>query len=136
MIKNCSRLLCLLCVGILLGACSFAPKYERPDQDLPDEWRKVDLGSTPLDTDWWTRFKDPVLTAMIDHALVNNQDIAQSLARVDSAAAQVGTATSALSPTFLVPARGAPREQARKRQIPFPLIKAACPVRPRSTRAS
>ena len=116
MIKNCSRLLCLLCVGILLGACSFAPKYERPDQDLPDEWRKVDLGSTPLDTDWWTRFKDPVLTAMIDHALVNNQDIAQSLARVDSAAAQVGTATSALFPNLS--GSGAGRAQGASEKTP------------------
>ncbi len=116
MIKNCSRLLCLLCVGILLGACSFAPKYERPDQDLPDEWRKVDLGSTPLDTDWWTRFKDPVLTAMIDHALVNNQDIAQSLARVDSAAAQVGTATSALFPNLS--GSGAGRAQGTSEKTP------------------
>ncbi len=102
MIKNCSRLLCLLCVGILLGACSFAPKYERPDQDLPDEWRKVDLGSTPLDTDWWTRF--------------NNQDIAQSLARVDSAAAQVGTATSALFPNLS--GSGAGRAQGASEKTP------------------
>lgn len=92
--------LCVLCIALALGACSFAPQYERPGQDLPGEWRKVDLGAAPLHTDWWTRFEDPVLTAMIGHALANNQDIAQSLAKVDSAAAQLGVATAALFPTL------------------------------------
>ena len=81
-----------------LAACSLAPRYERPEQDLPREWRSVDLGSAPLDTDWWTRFEDPVLTALIDDALAHNQDLAESLARVDSAAAKVGVATAALFP--------------------------------------
>ncbi|MBQ3059756.1 MAG: TolC family protein [Desulfovibrio sp.] len=89
--------LLLVCI-LLLPACSLAPRYERPDQDIPDAWRKVDLGSAPLNTDWWARFDDPVLTALIEEALVNNQDLAASLARVDSAAAQVGTATSAFLP--------------------------------------
>ncbi len=87
--------LCLVCA---LAACSLAPRYERPEQDLPSEWRSVDLGSEPLNTDWWTRFNDPVLTALINDALARNQDIAESLARVDESAAQVGVATAALFP--------------------------------------
>lgn len=83
---------------LTLSACSFAPNYQRPDMDMPSEWRKVDMGSAPLNVDWWTRFKDPVLNAMIADALANNQDLAQTLARIDSAAAQVGVATSALFP--------------------------------------
>lgn len=97
MIKWPIRTLLLLMLGIL-SACSFAPAYQRPDQDLPSEWRKIDLGTSPLNVDWWTRFKDPVLTAMINDALAHNQDLAQSLARIDSAAAQVGVATAALFP--------------------------------------
>lgn len=84
--------------ALLLSACSLAPRYERPEQDIPEQWRKVDLGSAPLNTDWWTRFNDPVLTALVEEALKNNQDLAESLARIDSAAAQVGVATSALFP--------------------------------------
>lgn len=89
--------LVLLCF-VALSGCSFAPNYQRPEQDLPSEWRKVDLGNAPLNVDWWTRFNDPVLTAMITDALANNQDLAKSLANIDSAAAQVGVATSALFP--------------------------------------
>lgn len=83
---------------LTLSACSFAPNYQRPDMDMPSEWRKVDMGSAPLNVDWWTRFNDPVLNAMIADALTNNQDLAQSLARIDSAAAQVGVATATLFP--------------------------------------
>lgn len=97
MMKWPLQALCILLLAFMCG-CSFAPAYQRPDQDLPSEWRKVDLGNTPLNVDWWTRFNDPVLTAMVVEALNNNQDLAQSLARIDSAAAQVGVATSALFP--------------------------------------
>lgn len=92
-----SLLACALFL-LAMGGCSFAPNYERPDQDLPKEWRKVEMPSAPLNVDWWTRFNDPVLTAMIKDALANNQDLAQSLAKIDSAAAQAGVATSALFP--------------------------------------
>ena len=87
----------MLCL-FALCSCSFAPAYQRPDMDMPKEWRKIDLGSAPLNVDWWTNFKDPVLTRLITDALAHNQDLAESLARIDSAAAQVGVATSALFP--------------------------------------
>ena len=98
MITRLKPALAILLLASLLAGCSFAPQYQRPEQELPKEWRKIDLGDKPLDPDWWTRFNDPVLTAMIRDALVYNQDLAQSLARLDSAAAQVGVATSALFP--------------------------------------
>ncbi len=81
-----------------LSACSLAPNYQRPDMDIPNEWRKVDLGTLPLNVDWWTRFNDPILNTLIRDALAHNQDLAESLARIDSAAAQAGVATSALFP--------------------------------------
>lgn len=94
------KLILLVCMAMFtLGGCSFAPHYQRPEQDIPKEWRQIDLGNKPLNTDWWNRFSDPVLTAMINEALSRNQDLAQSLARIDSAAAQVGVATSALFPS-------------------------------------
>ena len=83
---------------LALSACSFAPRYERPEMDMPSQWQKVDAGAAPLNTDWWTRFNDPVLTSMVDEALKNNQDLAESLAKIDSAASQVGIATADLLP--------------------------------------
>lgn len=88
-----------LCLMTLLGACSLAPNYNRPEMDIPAEWRKVDMGASPLESTWWERFDDPILTAMVVEALGNNQDIAQALASVASSQAQLGIATTALLPT-------------------------------------
>lgn len=97
MILRSVKLLVLVLCGLAAG-CSFAPNYSRPQQDLPSEWRKIDLGDKPLNQDWWTRFNDPVLNALVNDALIHNQDLAESLARIDSAAAQVGVATAGLFP--------------------------------------
>lgn len=98
MIKIKNSTLYILAFLMFLHGCSFAPQYERPDQDLPKEWKKVDIPRIPLHLDWWKRFEDPVLTAMIEETLTKNQDIAESLAKIDSAAANVGVSTSALFP--------------------------------------
>ena len=41
--------LCLFfCASLLVTGCSMlTPKYERPEMDIPDSWRKVDLGTLP-----------------------------------------------------------------------------------------
>ena len=83
---------------LVLGGCSLAPKYERESFDMPSQWRKVNLTTQPLYTDWWKRFNDPVLTALVEEALKNNLDLAEGMARIESAAAQAGVATSALFP--------------------------------------
>lgn len=57
---------------------------------MPKQWRSVDMGNAPLHTDWWNRFNDPVLSEMVEEALKNNQDLAESMAKIESAAAQVG----------------------------------------------
>ncbi len=97
LLRRLALSLCVLCMS-MLSACSFAPDYERPGTVVPDEWLKVQLPAPPLEQDWWKRFNDPVLTALIEEALRNNQDIAASLAKVDSAAAKIGQARSALFP--------------------------------------
>ncbi len=89
----------IFCVSIL-SACSFAPTYERPEMAMPEAWQGVELASAPLEQDWWTRFNDPVLNALVEEALRNNQDLDEALAKIDSAAAQVGQARSALFPNI------------------------------------
>ena len=93
-----ARLLTTVLLCGFMTACSLAPHYERPDFDMPASWRKVDLGSSPLNTDWWNRFSDPVLTSLIEEALRNNQDLASSMANIRSAAAQAGISSAALFP--------------------------------------
>lgn len=94
-----TQLAITLCLVSLLGACSLAPDYNRPEMDIPTEWRTIDTGTEALSTTWWDRFQDPVLSTMIVEALANNQDIAEALAKLASAQAQLGVATTALLPT-------------------------------------
>lgn len=89
----------LLCVSLVLAACSFAPRYERPEMDIPKEWRAIDTGGEIISSKWWERFNDPVLNAMVEEALANNQDIEETLGKVDQAQAQARQATTALLPT-------------------------------------
>ncbi|MCR4666344.1 MAG: efflux transporter outer membrane subunit [Desulfovibrio sp.] len=93
-----SRLLAAVSILTVLSACSLAPRYERPEFDMPKSWRKVDLGTTPLNTDWWSRFSDPVLSELINEALAKNQELASSMAKIRSAAAKAGVGSSALFP--------------------------------------
>jgi len=77
----------LACV-MMFSACSFAPEYVRPDQEIAKEWKAIDDATQKVDSVWWKTFKDPVLDALIDEALINNQDIAQAVANLASAEAQ------------------------------------------------
>ena len=86
----------LLTVVLTAGGCSFAPEYERPVMDLPQAW--TDAGEHNLDVQWWRRFNDDTLNALVEEALAHNLDLEQALARVDQARAQLGTARSDLAP--------------------------------------
>ncbi len=98
--KKSLLLLSTLMCTVVLSACSFAPTYERPEMEMPEAWQGVELGPKPLEQDWWKRFNDSALNALIDEALKNNQDLDEALAKIDSAAAQLGVARSALLPNI------------------------------------
>ncbi len=90
----------LVCAG-LVSACSFAPKYHRPEPPMPKEFSVAATDSTISDR-WWTSFNDATLTALVDEALKNNQDLAAAAARVEQARALAGVAKSALYPELAV----------------------------------
>lgn len=69
----------LLTVVLTAGGCSFAPEYERPVMDLPQAW--TDAGEHNLDVQWWRRFNDDTLNALVEEALAHNLDLEQALAR-------------------------------------------------------
>ncbi|MDR0465927.1 MAG: efflux transporter outer membrane subunit [Deltaproteobacteria bacterium] len=96
--KRLARTVALL-AALSLSACSFAPKYERPDMPLPEEWNIPEQAQSRLAQKWWRRFKDPALNALVEEALEKNQDLEQALAAVNSAQAQLGVATSFLFPS-------------------------------------
>ena len=96
-----SRLLCL-CLLFVLGGCSLAPEYQRPVLETPLAWKEDGKGQVRevLEMQWWRRFNDPVLTALIEEALVYNRDLAAAMARVDYARAQLGLARAERFPNI------------------------------------
>ncbi len=105
----------IACAGfclLLVSGCSLAPDYQRPQMDLPEVWTQAGAGrAEALAVQWWKRFNDPVLDALIEEALANNRDMAAALARVDYARARLGLARAdqlpsvngqmALQPTYV-----------------------------------
>ena len=95
--RTCMGLLLVTLLGLGISGCSFAPEYQRPVMDIPEAW--VTPARDSLEVQWWKRFQDDKLNALVEEALQNNRDIEQALARVDFAAAQLGIARSELFPT-------------------------------------
>lgn len=106
---------------LLLQSCVLHPPYQPPAVEVPEHWRfaesesaiEIDtLGDEPAEADapkrgiqiieinrqWWNRFDDPALTALIDEALQYNQEIKIAIFRVEEYAARFGIVRSQLFP--------------------------------------
>lgn len=77
----------------LVSGCAMGPDYQAQTPDLPDQWPEHQLlqGDSGADWhDWWTRFEDPALNALIDRALDDNLELQAQLQRIEQARAQLG----------------------------------------------
>src|ERR1700760_2503957 len=86
---------------LLLGGCNLGPDYERPEVEMPVEFRATpatEAAAWPSE-DWWRGFRSRELNALIEQARVENLDIAAAVARVRQADAQVRIAGAPLLPT-------------------------------------
>lgn len=66
---------------------------------VPQRWAESD--SAPLTSDvaaYWTQLGDPLLTQLVEQALANNLDLAQSAARLEQARAQLVSARAGYFP--------------------------------------
>src|SRR5690348_15368450 len=81
-------------VSLTVGGCAVGPQYGGPPStQMADfhnkpaiESRQAGLAPPPVET-WWTGFRDPELTRIVDRALAQNLDLAAALARVEQARA-------------------------------------------------
>jgi outer membrane protein, multidrug efflux system len=66
-------------------------KYQRPELELPAEWKSGQaVQRAALPDEWWQKFQSPVLNGLVAEALAGNQDIAAAQGRVNSARALLG----------------------------------------------
>ncbi len=96
-----------LAVLIVAGCVTVGPDYIRPETPLPPVWHtQLQRGLTTAEMDpenlaaWWTGFKDPQLSHLIEQALAGNLDLKKARARVREARARRGTAQAAFFPTL------------------------------------
>ena len=83
-----------LALAALLAACaSPGPATPLAAQDLP-----AGTAMAPVPADWWKRFGDPLIDALVDEALANNRDLARAVARIDESRAALRLANADRSP--------------------------------------
>ncbi len=94
-------LMSLLAVAAGLSSCTLGPDFKLPDLKLGKGWRsQADVSDLPLPDEWWTLYRSPALSRLVEQALTNNQDLAGALARVETARAMTGVEKSSWLPQF------------------------------------
>ena len=96
---------------VALAACSLQPTYVRPTPAVPASWPVGDAYLRASETSlpsisYRDVFRDPKLQAIIEQALVNNQDVKLALANVASARAQWRVQRAQLLPRIDASASG------------------------------
>lgn len=86
--------------AVLLASCATNVAPIPPEAAIvpPAHWRSSPGPTGPIERQWWQRFGDPVLAALVERALANNVDIALAATRVREARAQERLARSQLLP--------------------------------------
>jgi len=105
---NKTLTLIVACGASLLGGCTLAPKYSRPDAPVPADWPAgaayEEQGATdeptPAEVGWRDFLPDPKLRKVIETALVNNRDLRVAALNVRKARALYGVQRAGLFPTI------------------------------------
>ena len=99
------RLLTALAVALVLAGCAGAPKYDKPDVDIPASFKELEGWkiAEPADGlpkgDWWTAFADPVLQDLLRQVDISNQTIRLAEAQLRAAEALIRVAQSGRYPS-------------------------------------
>ena len=109
MLNNLKKYLAAGSLLLLLGGCTLAPRYQRPDlpvaRILPDTQQgnaSAATNETVIDAElgWRDFFIDPQLQQLIQTALANNRDLRTSALNIESYQAQYRIQRSALFPSI------------------------------------
>jgi len=89
--------------GVVLAAagCATIDPPELPETDVPAEWQGPIEPAAEVwpDTEWWTRFDTPELTALVEDVKANNLDLANNQRNLISAQITLREAGFSLWPT-------------------------------------
>jgi outer membrane protein, multidrug efflux system len=112
-----------LAAAALAAACAVGPDYERPEVTVPESFRAANASNgAPVDTQWWTLFGDPTLTALEAQARDANQDLKLAIARIDETRAGTRIARSELFPTVTLDPSYAIGQESGRRPFAPPVV--------------
>lgn len=108
MIRPIPSRVALAVACVLLGACSVAPRYERPEVDTGASWETNGQAQSAasLPSDWQQLFGNAELDELMAQALAANHDLAVAATRIDQARATLRAARSGLLPYASLSATG------------------------------
>ena len=101
--KNIDQILFLTVVLLIISlqSCKIGEDYTRTEQEIPAVYsQNSSIDSTIAELPWWELFKDPVLTKLIDSALVNNKNLKIAIARIEESQAHLDISRSDLYPAI------------------------------------
>ncbi len=110
------------CVIIIIAltafcSCSFAPKYTKPQINLPPDTVAVADDSAAINTEWWKNYKDENLNLLIVEALKNNDDLKLAVARIEEARHRLGFAEADRFPVINANATGARQKTSKEASL-------------------
>nr|WP_253307969.1 efflux transporter outer membrane subunit [Rickettsia endosymbiont of Ceutorhynchus assimilis] len=89
---NQVSILLFILLSVSLFSCQLAPNYKKPAIELPDSFDKSYIEKKEViaqQSQWWTKFNDPDLEALITESLNANSDILIAMTNVAQAQAQL-----------------------------------------------
>ena len=95
------KLITVASIVMCLSACStmVIEKYQAPKFDTATAWSIASADGSVMSGKWWERFGDANLNALVEEALLKNNDLAAAAIRVRRAQLQAGLAEDALEPS-------------------------------------
>jgi len=97
------RLALILSVVSVLSACAVGPRYERPQIELPAEFKESFKPAVPMDEvpkgSWWSIYNDPTLNELEAKAEKSNNTLAAAQATYDASNALLLQSGLALLPS-------------------------------------
>jgi len=96
--------------SLLMTSCLVGPNYQPPDLALPEQYHLEAAASVSIDSahnvpeQWWYTFKDPVLNALIEQAVLKNFNAQEALTRIDEFRADCCIAGSYFYPNMFATA--------------------------------
>ena len=98
---------------LLAAACVSAPVQVDPEMglDLPGEWSSRQSPGGKQEIEWWRRFEEPQLDAVVEEALLRNHDLQAAVARLDAASAEARIAGADLAPQVGLAVSGSRQRQ-------------------------